>query len=80
LSLIVPRLQPATSDVLYRLHIIAQRYVRMHLKPKGRIKRANQEHTALFDAWFAGKSRDAREAARVHIEETQTELAEALSR
>jgi DNA-binding GntR family transcriptional regulator len=74
LALVVAHRQPVTSDVLYRLHTIAQRYVRMHLKPKGRIKRADQEHSALFDAWCAGKVREARDCARAHIEKTRDEL------
>lgn len=78
LSLIVPRRQPVTAEVLQRLHTIAQRYVQMHLKPKGRIKRANQEHAVLLHAWLGGNARRARDCARAHIEETRDELAEVL--
>lgn len=78
LALVVTHCQPVTADVLYRLHTIAQRYVRMHLKPNGRIKRATQEHTALLDAWLAGKAREARDCAQAHIKETRDELAEVL--
>jgi DNA-binding GntR family transcriptional regulator len=78
LSLIVPDRQSLTAEVLYRLHTIAERYVRLHLKPKGRIKRATREHTALFDAWSARQAREAGDQARLHIEETRDELARAL--
>lgn len=74
LTLVVPQRQPVTADVLYRLHTIAQRYVGLHLKPKGRIKRAIQEHIALFDAWLAGKARATRACAQAHIEEARDEL------
>jgi DNA-binding GntR family transcriptional regulator len=78
LALIVPRLHPVTADVLYRLHTLSQRYIRMHLQYAGRIKRANKEHTALHNAWAAKKGKDAERLARTHIEETRDELTEAL--
>lgn len=78
LALIVPRLQPVTTDVLYRLHTISQRYIRMHLLPEGRIRRAIQEHDALYEAWVKRKARDALQLTRQHIEETRGELEEAL--
>ena len=78
LALIVPRLQPVTHDVLYRLHTLSQRYVRLHLQDTGRTRRANKEHTALYNAWAAKKGRDAERLARRHIEETRAELAAAL--
>lgn len=76
LSLIVPRLQPVTSETLSRLHTLSRRYVEMHLKPAGRIKRATQEHTALFEAWKAGKGPEARRLTLAHIEETHREMVE----
>jgi DNA-binding GntR family transcriptional regulator len=78
LALVVPQRQPLTAEALTRLHTMSQRYIRMHLKPKGRIKRAAQEHVALFDAWSARKGREARALAQAHIEETRDELAQAL--
>ena len=78
LSLVVPRLQPVTSDLLYRLHTLAQRYVRAHLQPAGRVRRAIAEHSALHDAWAARKARETERLLRIHIAETRRELAEAL--
>jgi DNA-binding GntR family transcriptional regulator len=80
LALIVPRQQPVSYEILYRLHNMAQRYVRLHLKPKGRVKRAAREHTALLDAWLSGKARAAKDATQAHIEETRDELAAYLAR
>jgi DNA-binding GntR family transcriptional regulator len=74
LALVVPHRQSVTAGVLYRLHTIAQRYVRMHLEPKGRARRATREHTALLNAWLGGKAREARDCAQSHIEETRDEL------
>ncbi|HVY82320.1 MAG TPA: GntR family transcriptional regulator [Steroidobacteraceae bacterium] len=79
LSLVVPRLQPVTSETLARLHTLAQRYVRMHLQPAGRVKRAMKEHTALHEAWAAQDAKEARRLCQAHIEETLDELADALS-
>jgi DNA-binding GntR family transcriptional regulator len=78
LALIVPREQPVAAEVLHRLHTIAQRYVRMHLSPSGRVARANREHSAIFQAWYNGKVREARDRSLAHIAETRAELAAAL--
>ena len=78
LALVVPRLQPVAAEMLYRLHTLAQRYVRFHLLAAGRGRRANREHTALHAAWAAGKAGQAQRLARAHIEETRAELAQVL--
>lgn len=79
LALVVPRVQPVTNEVLYRLHTLSQRYVRMHLTPAGRMKRAMQEHGALHDAWRAGKAKEAQRLTRLHIEEIRDDLVEFLT-
>jgi DNA-binding GntR family transcriptional regulator len=78
LSLVVPRVRPVTFEILTRLHTLSQRYVRIHLVPEGRIRRARREHEALYEAWVARKSNEARRLTRRHIEETRDELAAAL--
>ena len=80
LALVVPRLHPVTTDVLYRLHTLSQRYVRLHLQHAGRKRRANREHTALHDAWNARQGKLAERLVRAHIEETRDELGEVLRR
>jgi len=79
LALIVPALQPVAAEVLYRLHTLAQRYVRFHLLAAGRIRRANREHAALCAAWAAGRAAAAQRLARAHIEETREELSQVLA-
>ena len=79
LALVVQRLQPVTTETLGRLHTLAQRYVRMHLQPAGRVKRAIKEHTALHEAWAAQDAKEARRLCQAHIEETVDELSDALS-
>jgi DNA-binding GntR family transcriptional regulator len=75
LSLIVPRLQPVTWEILNRLHTLSHRYVRMHLLPHGRVKRANLEHTGLYEAWTSGRAEEAARLTHVHIETTREDLA-----
>jgi DNA-binding GntR family transcriptional regulator len=78
LSLIVPRLQPITAEILNRLHTLSQRYVRMHLLPPGRVKRATQEHTDLYQAWTSRNISEVIRLTHVHIETTRDDLAQLL--
>jgi DNA-binding GntR family transcriptional regulator len=78
IALIVPRLQPITAEILNRLHTLSQRYVRMHLLPPGRVKRATQEHTGLFEAWIGGNTDEAIRLTQMHIETTRDDLAQLL--
>jgi DNA-binding GntR family transcriptional regulator len=75
LSLVVPRLQPASCEILARLHTLSQRYVRIHLRHPGRSERATAEHTAQFAAWKAKQGKQAAKLIRAHIERTHEELA-----
>ena len=74
LALVVPRLNPVTSEVLYRLHTLSQRYVRLHLQPAGRIKRAAREHDAIYQAWSRRDGKATEHLVRTHIRETRDEL------
>jgi DNA-binding GntR family transcriptional regulator len=78
LALIVPRLQPIAAEILNRLHTLSQRYVRMHLLPPGRVKRATLEHTGLYEAWLSGNAADAIRLTHAHIETTRDDLAQIL--
>jgi DNA-binding GntR family transcriptional regulator len=78
LALIVPRLQPIAAEILSRLHTLSQRYVRMHLLPPGRVKRANQEHSDLYHAWTSGNVSEVIRLTHVHIETTRDDLAQLL--
>jgi DNA-binding GntR family transcriptional regulator len=80
LALIVPLGQPVTHEILARLHTLSQRYVRLHLQPTGRVRRATREHNALFAAWSKGDARAARRLTQRHIEETRDELQAGLAR
>lgn len=77
-ALIVPRLQPIAAEILSRLHTLSQRYVRMHLLPPGRVGRATQEHSGLFESWIGGDIDEVMRLTRVHIEKTRDDLAQLL--
>lgn len=78
LALVVPRGQPLTYEVLQRLLRLSQRYVRLHLQPRGRSSRADREHKALLAAWMAGNLERVEELGRVHIRTTYDDLQRAL--
>jgi DNA-binding GntR family transcriptional regulator len=50
----------------------------MHLLPPGRVKRATQEHTGLFEAWISGNTDEAIRLTHTHIETTRDDLAQLL--
>jgi DNA-binding GntR family transcriptional regulator len=74
LALILPRRQPLAFEILSRLHTLSQRFVSLHLVPRGRIERATLEHHELFEAWATGDEATVGERTRRHIEEARAEL------
>ena len=79
LALIRPARQSVTFEILERLHILSERYVRKHLEPHGRDTRANQEHRDLLDAWLARDGAKVAALLSAHIGETQDDLARQLA-
>ncbi len=77
LSMIQPA-GPVTFQLLTRLLILSERYVRMHLEPKGREDRAKREHRAILDAWTAGDTPLVEGLIREHIQATLDDLREQL--
>jgi DNA-binding GntR family transcriptional regulator len=77
IALVAPAHKLITADMVERLHIMAERYVRIHLEPNERGERANREHREMLDAWIA---RDAavEQLAHAHIAETLDDLREQL--
>jgi len=61
LALVRPSRRLVTTQLVERLHVLAERYVRKHLEPEGRRDRAGSEHRALLEAWLA------RDAATVEV-------------
>ncbi|RJF85853.1 GntR family transcriptional regulator [Sphingomonas cavernae] len=74
LALVRPARQPLTFQIVERLHIMAERYVRKHLEPMGRDTRANEEHELMLAAWMAGDSARVGELTEQHIGGTLNDL------
>ena len=74
LALVRPARQPLTAQIVERLHIIAERYVRKHLEPIGRNMRANEEHEEILAAWQTGDSVQVGKLTRRHIASTLSDL------
>ena len=74
LALLRPSRRDVTADIVARLHVLSERYVRVHLEPHGRDERANEEHRALLAAWLARDSRAVAERTREHLERTRDDL------
>lgn len=74
MALFIPCRQPITVDILTRLNVLSERYVRKHLEPLGRDERANHEHQVMLEAWLAGDSETAAALTREHIQQTLEDL------
>jgi DNA-binding GntR family transcriptional regulator len=79
LALLRPSRQLITVNILERLHILSERYVRKHLEPLGRDERANEEHRAILDAWLARDVETVRALTAAHIEKTLDDLRQQLA-
>jgi len=78
LALVQPCGRRLTTDIVARLHILADRYVRKHLEPKGRVLRAEAEHHEMLDAWVKRKDARVRKLITEHLEHTLGDLRSAL--
>jgi DNA-binding GntR family transcriptional regulator len=73
-ALYAPSRQPVTVNILDRLQVLSERYVRKHLEPLGRDERANEEHRGLLQAWLARDLETLRALARAHNAKTLEDL------
>jgi DNA-binding GntR family transcriptional regulator len=78
LALLRPCGQLITINILERLHVLSERYVRKHLEPLGRDERANEEHRAMLDAWLSRDLDRLREVTVAHIAKTLDDLRQQL--
>ncbi|WP_269713827.1 GntR family transcriptional regulator [Caulobacter sp. NIBR2454] len=69
-----------TTQLIERLHVLAERYVRVHLEPRERHLRAADEHHALLEAWLAGDAVTVERLVHDHIAGALTDLREQLGR
>lgn len=68
-----------TFQLMERLQILAERYVRVHLEPNGRDERASREHREILDAWIAGKAKAVEALTANHIRGTLSDLKQQLA-
>ncbi len=74
LSLVQPLARPLTIQIIERLNIISERYVRKHLEPAGREHRAHKEHLAMLELWSQGKAKAVAGMMHDHIGSTLEDL------
>lgn len=74
LALVQPGGRQVTAQLVERLHVLAERYVRKHLEPEGRDARADSEHRAILEAWLARDSRHVTALLGQHIASTLDDL------
>ena len=79
LALVAPGVGTVTANILARLHILADRYVRKHLEPKGRFLEAEAEHHEILEAWLNKRDHKVLKLVTEHLEHTLTDLRVELS-
>lgn len=78
MALLRPSGQLITLNILERLHVLADRYVRKHLEPLGRDERANEEHRQMLEAWLARDGKTIHALTIRHIQNTLDDLRQQL--
>ena len=78
MALIRPGVGLVTYQLIDRLHVMAERYVRVHLQPYGRDARATKEHRDLVASWLAGDAQHVRTLSADHIQGTLDDLKQQL--
>ncbi|MGN7919852.1 MULTISPECIES: GntR family transcriptional regulator [Lysobacter] len=74
LSLVRPGGRHVTTQLVERLQVLAERYVRKHLEPEGREARASSEHHEILEAWLARDSARVADLLCAHIVSTLNDL------
>lgn len=74
LALVRPCHQKLTFDIIARLNYLADRYVRKHLEPRGRDRRAGQEHQDILKAWLAKDGAAVKKLTTSHLQTTLSDL------
>lgn len=78
MALLQPGAGRLTLSVIERLNIIADRYVRPHLRPDGRKTRANAEHREILRCWIGRDLRRLEQLMKGHIRDTLNDLRQQL--
>jgi DNA-binding GntR family transcriptional regulator len=79
MALIRPSGQIITTNLLQRLHVLGDRYVRKHLEPLGRNDRAVDEHAQLLNTWLLRDTKNVTKLLSKHIRAAMVDLRTQLS-
>lgn len=79
MALVSPGGRRVTAEMVMRLHVMADRYVRKHLEPRGRHVRAEAEHREILKHWLARRADKVNALVRQHLERTLLDLRAELS-
>jgi len=79
MALIRPGVGLVTYQLIDRLHVMAERYVRAHLQPYGRDARAMKEHRDLLSSWVAADAPRVTRLSAEHIQSTLDDLRQQLA-
>jgi DNA-binding GntR family transcriptional regulator len=77
-ALYAPSGRTVTVNILDRLQVLSERYVRKHLEPLGRDERANEEHREMLQIWLARDADGMRALAQAHTIKTLEDLRQQL--
>ena len=78
MELVRPNGQQITNDLVGRLNVLADRYVRKHLESRGRDARAEAEHEDILKYWLRRQPAKVRELVARHISLTLDDLSREL--
>lgn len=73
-ALYAPSRQPVTVNILDRLQVLCERYVRKHLEPLGLDEHANHEHRELVGIWLTRDGARVADFVRRHDQKTLDDL------
>ncbi len=74
MSLLSPLQETLTYDIISKLNVLSDRYVRKHLEPSGRGSRADKEHRTILSAWKNGDVEKVELLLSAHIQSTLDDL------
>ncbi len=74
LALSAPAGRKITQELLFKIHLLSERYVRKHLEPPDREADAYREHEEIYDAWMNKEPKLVKKLLKVHTHSTLEDL------
>lgn len=79
LALCAPSGRNITLELLFKIHLLSERYVRRHLEPPENEGQAFTEHQLIYDAWMNKDSKEVAKLLKGHTQSTLEDLRGQLS-